>query len=57
MALDADILYERAKTLGLKGEVIKDVNAAIAKAKAGAGVEDLIFIGGSTFVVADIENL
>lgn len=56
-ALDANILYEKAKAIGLKGEAIKDVNAAIEKAKASADADDLIFIGGSTFVVADIENL
>lgn len=56
-ALDANILHEKAKAIGLKGEVVKDVNAAIAKAKASANSEDLIFIGGSTFVVAEIENL
>ncbi len=56
-ALDANILHEKAQAIGLKGEVIKDVNAAIAKAKAAADVDDLIFIGGSTFVVADIGNL
>jgi dihydrofolate synthase/folylpolyglutamate synthase len=56
-ALDANILYEKAQAIGLKGEVVKDVNAAIAKARATADKNDVIFIGGSTFVVADIENL
>lgn len=56
-ALDANILFEKAKKIGLTGMAIKDVNAAIARANAAAGPNDLIFIGGSTFVVADIDNL
>lgn len=56
-ALDANLLYEKAQAIGLKGEVVKDVNAAIEKARAVADGDDLIFIGGSTFVVADIDNL
>jgi dihydrofolate synthase/folylpolyglutamate synthase len=37
--------------------VIGDVNEAIRSAKASASAEDLIFIGGSTFVVAEVDNL
>jgi dihydrofolate synthase/folylpolyglutamate synthase len=37
--------------------VIKDVNKAIEEAKRHAKKDDLIFIGGSTFVVAEIEQL
>jgi dihydrofolate synthase/folylpolyglutamate synthase len=47
----------QAKEFQLKGVVIQDVNAAIQKAKAVASTEDFIFIGGSTFVVAEIEDL
>lgn len=36
---------------------IQDVNEAIGYAKAQASAEDMIFIGGSTFVVAEIEEL
>lgn len=56
-ALAAERLHEEATKQGLKGKVIKDVNEAISEAKALAGDNDLIFIGGSTFVVAEIENL
>lgn len=56
-AEDAHILAEKALNLGLKGEVIPDVNQAIATAKRSAAKDDLIFIGGSTFVVAEIDEL
>ncbi len=56
-ALDAEVLQTQAAEAGLHGEVVHDVNSAIAAAKSKANKEDFIFIGGSTFVVADIENL
>ena len=56
-AMDAALLKQTAERFGLVGEVMRDVNQAIGKAKAQAGGDDLIFIGGSTFVVAEIENL
>ena len=56
-SLEANILYEKAKEVGLHGELVKDVNKAIAAAKSKAGKDDFIFVGGSTFVVAEIENL
>ena len=56
-AMDAVTLQQQAEKFGLKGEVEPDVNKAIAKAKVRAGVNDFVFIGGSTFVVAEIENL
>ncbi len=56
-ALNATLLFEQARQYQLKGEVIPDVNEAIYKAKQKATLEDMIFIGGSTFVVAEIENL
>lgn len=56
-AMEAAELSQRAAKAGLKGEVIADVNEAIAKAKEAAKADDLIFIGGSTFVVAEIEGL
>ena len=56
-ALEAKFLAEKAKAAGLQGEVVQDVNKAIAAAKSKAGKEDFIFIGGSTFVVAEIDNL
>lgn len=56
-ALDADELKAKAELIGLKGVAIKDVNQAIKAARQAAGKNDFIFIGGSTFVVAEIENL
>ena len=56
-ALDADSLYERATALGLNGKIVRDVNEAIGSAQKNAQSDDLIFIGGSTFVVAEINDL
>jgi dihydrofolate synthase/folylpolyglutamate synthase len=56
-ALDAYELQARAKAFELKGETIPDVNEAIRCAKRRAGPDDMIFIGGSTFVVAEIAEL
>ncbi|MFM7858943.1 MAG: glutamate ligase domain-containing protein, partial [Flammeovirgaceae bacterium] len=56
-AMDAFELYEKAKKIGLIGKVIPDVNEALETAKQFASSNDLIFIGGSTFVVAEIETL
>jgi dihydrofolate synthase/folylpolyglutamate synthase len=56
-ALAADELAKRAEQFNLSGEVIPSVNGAIERARELADKDDLIFIGGSTFVVADIENL
>lgn len=56
-AQDASQLAEQARQLGLRGIVVPDVNEAIRKAEQRASNEDMIFIGGSTYVVAEIENL
>jgi dihydrofolate synthase / folylpolyglutamate synthase len=56
-ALDAHTLRLLAKQHGLHGVVVADVNEAIARAKMEAANTDLIFIGGSTFVVAEIDLL
>lgn len=56
-ALPATELQEKAKQFGLQGVVIGDVNQAIHEARKNASSNDMIFIGGSTFVVADIDNL
>ncbi|MDM1361458.1 bifunctional folylpolyglutamate synthase/dihydrofolate synthase [Myroides marinus] len=52
--LDAEILAAKASEFGLVGEVFGSIPNAYAKAKEVAGAEDLIYIGGSTFVVAEI---
>jgi dihydrofolate synthase/folylpolyglutamate synthase len=56
-AMPAETLAETAATFGLKGKIIPDVNEAIAFARKKAKSDDLIFIGGSTFVVAEIDEL
>jgi dihydrofolate synthase/folylpolyglutamate synthase len=56
-AMDANVLAEKASAVGLKGEIIPDVNDAIRYVLARAAENDLIFIGGSTFVVAEIDGL
>lgn len=56
-ALDATELMKQSVAVGLTGEVIADVNQAIHTAKERSGKDDFIFIGGSTFVVAEIDEL
>ncbi len=56
-AMNAQKLYEMAITNDLNGIVIPSVNEALAHAKRNASENDLIFVGGSTFVVAEIEEL
>jgi dihydrofolate synthase/folylpolyglutamate synthase len=50
-------LKQRAESADLQGMVISDVNEAIAEAKRNSNQDDFIFVGGSTFVVAEIDNL
>ncbi len=56
-AIPANELAARANEFGLNGIVVNDVNEAITKAKEMSSESDMIFIGGSTFVVAEIEGL
>ncbi|GAA0877155.1 folylpolyglutamate synthase/dihydrofolate synthase family protein [Algoriphagus jejuensis] len=56
-ALPAALLAEKAAVSGLSGEIIPNVNAALNFARKNAGSNDLIFVGGSTFVVAEIDDL
>jgi dihydrofolate synthase / folylpolyglutamate synthase len=56
-AMDAAQLAEKGKETGLSGTVVPDVNEALRQAKEQAGEHDFIFIGGSTFVVAEIADL
>jgi dihydrofolate synthase/folylpolyglutamate synthase len=53
-ALDETTLAKKALKAGIKGNVFPTVEAAYNAAKENAGVEDLIYIGGSTFVVAEV---
>jgi len=56
-AMNADELKQKAELQGLNGIIVKNVNQAIAEAKRNCSKDDLIFVGGSTFVVAEVENL
>lgn len=56
-ALETKDLLVEASKYGLLGKEYPSVNKAIEAAKLKAKEDDLIFIGGSTFVVAEIENL
>jgi dihydrofolate synthase/folylpolyglutamate synthase len=56
-ALDAKELADKASAFGLHGHVIPDVNEAKKAALANASPADFIFIGGSTFVVAELDEL
>ncbi len=53
-ALPAEELQTLAQPFGLKGQAHGSVQQALDAAKAQANVNDLIFIGGSTFVVAEV---
>lgn len=52
-ALDPDTLQQIAASHGIHGDVSPDVTTALTAARAEASPSDLIFIGGSTFIVAD----
>lgn len=52
--LDAQVLARAASGYGLKGVVYNSVKEALKQAKVNAGREDVIFVGGSTFVVAEV---
>ncbi len=51
--LDAAILMQKSADFYLKGSDFPDVKSALYAAKLAAGANDLVFIGGSTFVVAE----
>ena len=53
-AMDQLQLKSRAAANGLNGDAYPSVREAFEAAKAAAGKDDFIFVGGSTFVVAEI---
>ena len=53
-ALDVNILVETASKLGLQGKKYSSVQLAIEAAKENANKNGFIFIGGSSFIVADV---
>jgi dihydrofolate synthase/folylpolyglutamate synthase len=56
-AMDCFLLQQEAARIGLSGKAIADVNEAKREALAAASPDDFIYIGGSTYVVAEIEEL
>ncbi|WP_316834586.1 folylpolyglutamate synthase/dihydrofolate synthase family protein [Pedobacter nutrimenti] len=53
-ALPAEELASQAGQHDLKGKTFKIIKEALSNAKAAAHPGDLIFVGGSTFVVAEV---
>ena len=53
-ALEVYILAEKATAVGLSGTTFPTVEAAYQAAQKNATAQDMIFIGGSTFVVAEV---
>ncbi|OMP30974.1 folylpolyglutamate synthase/dihydrofolate synthase family protein [Mangrovimonas sp. DI 80] len=52
--LNADVLKDEFLNHGFVGEAYFSVNEALKNAKEKAGKNDMIYVGGSTFVVAEI---
>lgn len=53
-ALDQSVVKETASRFGLKGECYGSVKEAYQAALKNADLTDTIFVGGSTFIVADL---
>ena len=53
-ALEENILFNNAKKFKLKGQTFNTVSKALKNAKLQSEKNDLIFIGGSTFIVAEV---
>ncbi len=52
--MDSKILKEKFENAGFIGQAYGDVNKALISAKNAANPDDLIYVGGSTFVVAEV---
>lgn len=52
--LEAEVLKEKASIYGLDGRVYRSVQGAYRAALQAAQPDDFVFVGGSTFVVAEI---
>jgi len=52
--LDAESLKLKAESFKLQGSIYASVPAAFEAAKQAAAIDDLVFVGGSTFVVAEV---
>ncbi|WP_138991824.1 folylpolyglutamate synthase/dihydrofolate synthase family protein [Larkinella sp. C7] len=56
-ALDAEVLAEAFRAEGYAGDVFHDVNQALEAAKSRANPADCILVTGSTYVVAELNQL
>lgn len=56
-SLSADVLSAEALINGLSGTIHTNVNDAISAAKESADKDDIILVTGSTFVVAEVDDL
>lgn len=56
-SMNTKTLLALATEAGLSGERVESVSDAVCRARTLAAAEDMIFIGGSNFVVAEIEEL
>jgi dihydrofolate synthase/folylpolyglutamate synthase len=52
-AMNAVTLAKKCRAAGLRGEIVATVGEAVQKAIAKASANDIVFIGGSTYVVAE----
>jgi dihydrofolate synthase/folylpolyglutamate synthase len=52
--LDANILAQKAFDMGLRGQVFESVSHAYRSAVNNAHFDDVVFIGGSNFTVAEV---
>ena len=53
-ALSTSVLEEKARSFQLLGNSFNSVLEALQQAKENASIDDLIYVGGSTFVVAEV---
>ena len=53
-ALPENELYKLASYVGLQGDCYPDVPSAVQAAQEKSLPEDFIFVGGSSFIVADL---
>ncbi|MPR36388.1 bifunctional folylpolyglutamate synthase/dihydrofolate synthase [Salmonirosea aquatica] len=56
-ALPVENLVQAAQIAGFTGESLDNVNSALEKAIHDSNAADAIYVGGSTFVVADLNSL
>lgn len=56
-AIKVEKIAELGTSLGLNGNVYSSVNKAFKAAQADAAEDDFIFVGGSSYIVADFLSL